>query len=103
MMAEQDSNDPAFQTILPSIIDYAEGRMYRDLDMLGTTFTDATQTLPANVRDFTLPARTVIVQDINLTDPATQIRYPQLVPVSREFLTGLSRPSRAPGCRSTSR
>ena len=50
------STDPNFVAIEPSIIDYAEQRIYRELDLLGTNITDSTATLTASNRNFTLPS-----------------------------------------------
>ena len=44
------STDPNFVAIEPSIIDYAEQRIYRELDLLGTNITDSTATLTADTR-----------------------------------------------------
>jgi hypothetical protein len=82
-MGEQDQNNNDFQNIIPNIIDYAEGRMYRDLDMIGAKFTD-TAPATANNRFFTLPTETLIIDIINVVD-SNNNRSP-LVPVSREFL-----------------
>lgn len=83
MMGEQDSGNPDFQAILPSIISLAEGRMYRDLDMLGTKFT-ATGALTANSRFFSLPSQTLVLDGINVIDFSGNRN--QLVPTTREFL-----------------
>src|SRR5215831_17482742 len=84
MMGEQDSSNPDFQNILPSIIAYGEGRMYRDLDMIGNKFVDASQALTALNRYFTLPSQTLILDAINVID--SQGNSNQLTPTSREFL-----------------
>jgi hypothetical protein len=83
-MGEQDQNNSDFQNFLPSIIAYAEGRMYRDLDMLATRFFDATPVLTAGSRMLALPANTLVVEDVDVIDSmGNRVR---LVPVSREFL-----------------
>lgn len=84
------STDANFTAILPSIIDYAEQRIYRELDLLDTTIT-VTSTLAASARTLTLPSASgtfITVQYINVITPssadtATGTRVP-LVPVSRE-------------------
>lgn len=91
---ETDSN---FLQILPSIIDYAEGRIYRDLDLLSELVTDDTQTLPVDTRTVTLPIPSAgpysVVEQVNLLDGTT--RTP-LTPVSREWLDFMWQSSVAP-------
>lgn len=89
-IANLTANDPTnteFLQILPAIIDYAEGRIYRDLDLLSTVVVNNSTTLMANTRDFTLPSPTQgtydIVDQINLFE--NDSRTP-LTPVSREVL-----------------
>lgn len=81
------STDPFFLIELPSIIDDAEQRIYRELDLLSTIVRDQTGTLTANSRNFTFPQQFVVSESINVFTPvgATSNRN-QLVPVSREFL-----------------
>lgn len=88
------SNTPQFQLMLPGCIDYAEQRIYRELDLLSTVIRDASSGTFAGVREFTLPVTSqgkfVTVQGINLfypagTTAATGSRAP-LQPVSRDFL-----------------
>lgn len=84
------TTDPNFVAILPSAIDYAEGRIYRELDLLSTVVRDTSATLTANSRDFTLPSslgRFVVTNGINVFTPAgtTTLRNP-LVPVSLDYI-----------------
>jgi hypothetical protein len=80
--AAQLTADTNWSTILPSIIDDAEQRIYRDLDLLSTVVRDTSAALAANSRNFTLPqslGRFVTVKGINFftgTYPAgrTQLR-----------------------------
>lgn len=79
-----------FQQILPTIIEYAEKRIYRDLDLLETRVTDFTQSLVANDRNFALPADYIVIEQINLITPAGTVassgtRNP-LIPVSKAYL-----------------
>ena len=82
-----------FQTMLPGLIDYAEQRAYRDLDLLSTIVKDASATLTTNNRNFTLPTasgRFVTVQGVNVvtpvsTAPDSGIRN-ELLPISRDYL-----------------
>lgn len=49
------ASDPNYVTALTNIIDDAEQRIYRELDLLNTVITDATGTLTTNNQQFTLP------------------------------------------------
>ena len=87
------STDPNFVAIEPSIIDYAEQRIYRELDLLGTNITDSTATLTADTRNFTLPSGQgtfIVVDYINVLTPvgstaADGTRTP-LIPMSRDTI-----------------
>lgn len=48
------SSDVNFNAILPSVIDYAEGRIYRDLDLLSVRITDTSVTCTSGVRTINL-------------------------------------------------
>lgn len=67
-------NDPNFVAILPTIIDYAEQRLYRELDLLyATTAQVVTPPLTALNRSFSLSATVpniIILEDINIITPA---------------------------------
>lgn len=89
-----DQTDEDFIEILPTIIDYAEQRIYRELDILNTVTRDASAKLTVGTRNFTLPqsnGRFVVVNGINVVTPSTQTnpdngtRNP-LLPVSRDVL-----------------
>jgi len=88
------STTTQFQTMLPGMIDYAEQRIYRELDLLQTVVRDSTGSTSSGVREFTLPitanGKFVTIQGINLffpagTTAATGSRS-ALQPVSRDFL-----------------
>ncbi len=49
------STDANFITFVPTDIEYAEGRIYRELDLLQTQQTDATTQVSSGNRNFTLP------------------------------------------------
>lgn len=68
-----NSTDANFITMLPGMIDYAEGRMYRELDLVATSITDASKTLTAGNRELTLPSSygNLIPININVITPAT--------------------------------
>ena len=81
---EDDAN---FVQILPSIISYAEGRIYRDLDLLSEIVADSSASLSANTRTLTLPVPSAgaynVVEQVNLLEGGS--RTP-LTPVSRYVL-----------------
>jgi hypothetical protein len=88
------ADTPQFQTMLPGMIDYAEQRIYRELDLLQTVVRDSTTQTASGSRNFTLPTTSngnfITVQGINVITPAnTQAnsgtRVP-LQPVTRDFL-----------------
>lgn len=91
-MAVVEITDPAFQSILPSMIDYAELRIYRDLDLLSTVSSNDSYQMTANNRNFSWPQGTfVTVQDINVVTPSSQTdpdlgTRVQLLPTTKEFL-----------------
>ena len=81
------SSGTDFTTILPTIIDYAEGRIYRDTDLINTRVADSSSTISSNTRTFTLPVpatgRYSVIEAVNIVESSS--RTP-LRPVSREFL-----------------
>lgn len=86
-------NEPNFVAILPTIIDYAEQRLYRELDLLAGTLLQVVPTT-ANVRLFDLsqaPVYILAVERMRVLLPAgaTALNYtsaPPLTPVSVEYL-----------------
>lgn len=87
------STDASFITFLPGCIDYAEQRIYRELDLLYTQTTDATKQVSSGVREFTLSTAIgtfITVDQFNIITPSGTLssagtRVP-LVPASPEFL-----------------
>lgn len=77
----------SFTGILPQIIDYAEGRIYRETDLINTRVADSSSTISSNTRTFTLPVpatgRFSVIEAVNIVESSS--RTP-LRPVSREFL-----------------
>ena len=67
------STDANFLTMLPGMIDYAEGRIYRELDLVATTITNSTGAFTASNRELTLPSSygNLIPININVITPAT--------------------------------
>lgn len=83
------SSDDNFNIQLPQAIGYAENRIQRDLDLMGTVVAEAGGTLQKNEREQTLPVPNntqpfVVVQSIALyIGGALQ---PPLNPASRDFM-----------------
>lgn len=92
-LTEIPSSNTDFTTIFPDCIDYAEQRIYRELDLLNTVVRDSSATLTPNSRNFSLPTSIgifLVVNGINIitpagTVPASGTRNP-LTPTSRDFL-----------------
>lgn len=81
------ATDENFLTVLSNIIDDAEQRLYRELDLLSTIVRDTSGTLTANSRNFTFPQHMIVSESLNVFTPVgTTIARNQLVPVSREWL-----------------
>ena len=86
LMGQVLATDPNFVTMLPNAIDYAEQRIYRDLDLIETVVRD-TKALTINSRTVNLPSTFgifVVVEGINLL--VGGVRTAVLAPVSREFI-----------------
>lgn len=91
-MAVVSSANADFQTILPQMITYAENRIYRDLDLLTTSTSNAGFALAVGSRTLTVPAGTLVVSEqMNIitpagtTSPDQGVRNPCL-PVTKEWL-----------------
>lgn len=82
-----------FLAILPSTFAYADGRIYRELDMLASNVRESTGSTAALNRNFNIPTDVgtfLVVDGINIITPAetapdSGTRNP-LRPVSRDFL-----------------
>lgn len=82
-----DPTDVEFTTVLPNIIDDAEQRIYRELDLLATIVRDQTGLLTANSRSFTFPQHFVVSESINVFTPVgTTTNRIELVPTTREYI-----------------
>ena len=89
------STSTEFQIFLPGDIDYAEQRIYRELDLLFTQETDGTAQVSSGNRNFTVPTSVgtfITVDSISIITPsstpptgAAGSRVP-LVPVSPSFI-----------------
>lgn len=91
-------SDANFVAAISNIIEDAEQRIYRDLDLLSTVVTDVSAALIAGNRNFLLPSASgrifIVVDTINVitpagtTDPVVGKRNP-LLPATREMLDTL--------------
>lgn len=84
--------DPAFVTILPQMITYAENRIYRDLDFLSTVEAKPNYSVNTNSRSLlVLASDFVTIQEVNLITP-TGVQNPEngtrvsLLPTTKEFI-----------------
>src|SRR3954470_5557873 len=88
----QDQTDANFVTFLPGAIDYAENRIYRELDLQVTRVVD-TATVSSASRNLDYPTGLgtyLVVEQINVITPSTALssygtRNP-LTPVTKEYL-----------------
>lgn len=72
-IAATDASDRNFSSAIPAMIEYAENRIYRDLNLVSTRVRDASKNLTANSRTFTLPTTTgtfITVTGVNVITPA---------------------------------
>jgi hypothetical protein len=79
-----DPTDANFQQILPSVIQSAEQRIYRDLDLISTIVTDTSMSTTSGARNITVPPAFVVVEYLNTLD-ASGARLP-MTPAGRAFL-----------------
>lgn len=64
--------DPNFQTMIPNMLDYAELRIQRNLDLLDNTVRDSSGTLTPGSISFTLPTVNgtfIVVNQLNVITP----------------------------------
>lgn len=91
-LAVVEETNPAFVTILPQMITYAENRIYRDLDFLFTSVANTSFTTSNVTRNVVVPQGTFVVpEQINLITPAgvsdpDQGNRITLLPVTKEYL-----------------
>jgi hypothetical protein len=81
------ATDPNFQTVLTSIINDAEQRIYRELDLLATVVRDSSGSLTPNSRNFTFPQFFIVSESINTFDASGN--KVQLVPTTREYIDAI--------------
>jgi hypothetical protein len=88
--AVAQSSDTNWLGIIPTILDSAEQRCYRDMDLTATIVQDTSGSLTANSRNFTLPqalGRFVTVKGLNyFNSGGTTSGRTQLRPVSIHFI-----------------
>lgn len=88
--------DPNFVSAIPNIIDDAEQRLYRELDLVDTVTSDASNSLTQGSRNFTAPipatnGQFIVIQGMNVitpagtVDPDAGVRHP-LLPSTKEML-----------------
>lgn len=89
-----DETNAPFLAILPACIEYAEGRIYRDLDMLNANIQDGSASCTPSSRNFVLPTSVgtfLIVDSLNVITPASTApdsgtRH-VLTPASRDYIS----------------
>lgn len=82
--------DQAFNDIIPQMLNYAELRIQRDLDLLNALISRS-YTVTSGQNTITIPAdELVTVETVQLTTPVTLALTP-LLPVSKEFLQNMYR------------
>lgn len=64
------SSNADFQLILPTIIQYAEERIYRDLDFLDTRIVSSSTSVTPSSRNFSTPDDILVVEGISLIVPS---------------------------------
>jgi hypothetical protein len=88
------ASNESFAAIVPNAIDYAEGRIWRELDLLAADVVDGSASLTPGSRNFTIPTAGVgkfqVVSRVNVITPASTApdagtRRP-LEPVSADVL-----------------
>lgn len=70
VLMEQPAGETDWTDVISRMIEYAELRLYREMDFIKTIMRD-TATLTANARDVTVPATIIIVRSANLISPST--------------------------------
>jgi hypothetical protein len=87
-----DPTQPEFVQILPEAIAYSESRIYREIDLINTVYINASSSLTALNRSFTLPSAPygnfLTVQGINILYGSGPQRQ-QLQPVAMSYLNAV--------------
>jgi hypothetical protein len=92
-LGSQQQTSAEFQAVIPNIIDDAEQRIYRELDLLATNEVDTSVVLVTGTRTASIPSAFVVTNNINVLTPAgstaaTGTRVP-LTPASIDVLNML--------------
>ncbi len=69
-LAGTSTTQPNFVIELPNAIDYGEQRIFRDLDLIVTVTTDASQSTSPNSRYVNIPGAFIVVKGVNVITPA---------------------------------
>lgn len=70
VMMATTTTDPNFVAILPMCIDYAEQRIYRELDLLNTRVRDSSQACTVGARLVNLPSQIMVLETLAVITPA---------------------------------
>ena len=88
-----DPAQPEFVQILPRAIEYAEDRIYRELDLLNTVYVNNSSVLVPLNRNFTIPAAPygtyLTIQGLNLFYGTNPVQRIQLQPVAVSYLNAV--------------
>lgn len=82
------TSEPGFNAIWPRAVEYAELRLYRDLDFLAARVSDTSGRLASNQRTFSLPSYFIVLEQVQVTD-GNGNRQPPLLPVSKDYLEAM--------------
>lgn len=89
-LAGTSTTQPNFQIELPQAIDYAEQRIFRDLDLVFAQVLDTSQVCTPNYRYVAVPGAFVSVDGVNIITPAGSApasgKRNQLVKIERDLI-----------------
>lgn len=72
LLTQYNAADPAFTANFPNALDYAQDRIYRELDLLNTVTSVSSLKTTANLRTFSFSAAGInVLQDVNIITPFT--------------------------------
>lgn len=99
LMVSTSVTDPNFVALLPGMVDFAEQKIYRELDLISNTSRIASTTPSSGVNACTALSRTlqftqgtfVVVEQINVITPASAVSPDagtrnSLIPVTKEYM-----------------
>jgi hypothetical protein len=70
-----NQEDENFTRVLPRIVEYAENRIYREMDFLATTTAQAIGTFNPPYRELVVPPRVIVLRGINVFSPGGGFGY----------------------------